>query len=58
MDFYKIREEVELGQGTQFDPFVAQTVLNNWHYIVEQVHRKNMEPKKDPIELVSVTKES
>ncbi|MGM8366411.1 HD-GYP domain-containing protein [Virgibacillus sp. W0181] len=55
LDFNKIREEVERGKGTQFDPFVSQIVLDNWHYIIEKVHRKNMQLNRDPIELAAVT---
>ncbi|MGM8212255.1 HD-GYP domain-containing protein [Virgibacillus sp. W0430] len=55
MDFNKIREEIERGKGTQFDPVIAQMVLDDWGYIVEKVHKKNLELNKDPIELAHVS---
>ncbi|MGM8366362.1 HD-GYP domain-containing protein [Virgibacillus sp. W0181] len=55
MDFNNIREEIEQGKGTQFDPAIAQLVLDNWGYIVEKVHRKNLDLNRNPVELAPVT---
>jgi HD-GYP domain-containing protein (c-di-GMP phosphodiesterase class II) len=38
-DLATIREEIEKGHGTQFDPLIAQVVLQNWDTLMDLLQK-------------------